>query len=89
MKSIVSVKASRHKQDLVTTSQHWSGPGGRVSQRLVANLAGKCMGIRAGFLVEEVQGGLGGGPGQLVHPGGDALVQIPQPVVKQATLLLI
>ncbi len=44
---------------------------------------------RAGLLVEEVQSSLRGGPGQLVHPRCDALVQIPQPVVEEPALLLI
>ena len=44
---------------------------------------------RAGLLVEEVQSSLRGGPGQLVHPRCDTLVQIAQSVMEEPALLLI
>lgn len=44
---------------------------------------------RAGLLVEEVQSSLRGGPGQLVDPRCDTLVQIPQPVIEEPALLLV
>ncbi len=58
----------------------------------IATAPGKrrlCALSRAGLLVEEVQSSLRGGPGQLVHPRCDALVQIPQSVVEEPALLLI
>ncbi len=37
---------------------------------------------RASLFVEEVQGSLWRGPGKLIHPRSDTLVQIPQPIMK-------
>ena len=51
------------------------------------NLSG--IGVRASLFVEEVQGGSRRRPGQLGHSWCDALVQVPQAVMKQAPLLLV
>lgn len=45
--------------------------------------------IRASFLVEEVQRGFRGCPSELRHSRSDALVQVAQPVMEQAPLLLV